>query len=144
MGVFAVLMSLSLIPLGNLIPKASTDSVIATFMVDLRSQQLKAMLGAMGPTGMAAPYGIHLDTQEYSLFYGSTYSASESDNVGIPTDEILISSNLPTDNLVFEQGSGEVLGLGDSIYTITFTNSINSQTADLSLNKYGVVTHVEK
>ena len=58
-------------------------------------------------------------------------------------DTISITTSLPDSRLVFQKGSGDVVGLTTGTATITVTNEASGDTSILTINNYGSITVTE-
>lgn len=145
-GILGVLFSLTIVNVTRLTPSANVAAVTDTFIADLKSQQQKAMLGETGvllASGSAQPFGIHIDSNQYVLYAGITYSSASSSNsaIAIP-NTIQLSTVFPSSNILFNKGSGEISGYATSSSTITVTDTVTNIQKVIQLNKYGIVTGV--
>lgn len=79
------------------------DATVATLTADMKAQQTKAMSGDAG-----SDYGIHLETNSYTLFVGSTYDSSDPNNFAVNVDNPIQITDVtfPGSNLIFQKGSG--------------------------------------
>lgn len=138
MGLLSVLTGLAVINLLGSQREVVVDASSNTLIADLRTQQIKAMMGDDSGGSAAQPYGILFEANSYTLFAGASYSASDPNNFEVTTDGLTIDSTLPSDTVIFAKGSGEVTGFNVAQNTVTFTNSAGETTV-LSINRYGVV-----
>ena len=107
-GIFTILSGYATINLLKPQTKASVDSATTTLVSDLRSQQLKAMVGDTEGAASAQPHGIFFETNRYTLFKGLSYSPSDSANfvVNLETNVNLTSITFPSSQVVFSRRSG--------------------------------------
>ncbi len=140
MSIFGVLAGLVTINLLGAQRSSSLSGTVNTFIADLKSQQIKAMVGDTEGRGSTSTYGLSIEPNQYVLYYG-TYSAGLGANftVEMPTG-VQVSTDAPNDKIIFSLGSGEVSGLTNGTYTINFQDS--SSQKEVTINKYGVVTGV--
>jgi hypothetical protein len=121
--------------------QASLDSVVATLIADIKSQQTKAMAGDSVSVSSAQAHGIYVQSGSYTLFKGTSYSGSDSDNFVVTADTgISLSATLPSSQVVFTKGSGDITGYIAGQNTITVTSSGTSTSKTVTLNRYGVLT----
>lgn len=116
----------------------SLTSVEEILLVDLKQQQLKAMIGDTEGRAIADSYGIHFDSNRYVLFHGTTYSASDISNVVINLDSNM-QFNSPNYNIIFSKLSGEI----STASNVILKDTTNGNTKAITINKYGVVTQVQ-
>src|SRR6476469_5990066 len=95
-AIIVVLFGLGVVGLGQ--PQTNSDSLSAvdTLVNDLKAQQTAAMAGSSGSSAARQPAGILMQSTQYTLFTGSTYSAADSYNyvVSAPTG-VSFSSTFP-------------------------------------------------
>ncbi|MBI3380279.1 type II secretion system protein [Candidatus Gottesmanbacteria bacterium] len=140
--IFSSLVTMVIINLLNVKHKASLSDSIDTFINNLKSQQLKAMVGDTEGNNTKDNIGIYLTTNKYTDFYG-TLNLSSSTNLDINFDDNIqiISTTFPSSQIIFLSGSGDISGaIGNN--TITMKNSLSSEQKIITVNKYGIVTSV--
>ena len=136
-----VLITLTTINITPVLPKANLATVSATLIADLKHQQLKAMEGATDGQSPAQAYGVHIQTNQYVLFTGSTYSVNDPLNRVILVPETTdLTTVFPNSILLFDRGSGNINGYTPGVDTITLTDDATNLTQTITLNRYGVVT----
>lgn len=136
MAVFLTLITLTTINLLGAKHSASLSSTITELIADLKSQQLKAMLGDTEGSGVERSYGIYFTSTKYYLFH-DTYNPADPNNFGIDLGDNILVVN-PNYPLVFAKGSGE-LPLATSI---VLTNSQTGEQKTIQLNKLGIITSI--
>ena len=137
MGIMAIISSFAVINLVRPQTKANLDSTLGVLISDLKSQQLKAMIGD-GEGGAVNSYGIYFQSSQYTLFKGTSYSVSDPNNFVVKSQGG--TTFLPTfagSQVVFSQRSGEVANFSGSANTITTTSSGESKT--IIINALGTV-----
>lgn len=140
-GILLILFALTTINLTRLPSTTSQSSGFDLLISDLRGQQTKAMSGYQNDdtATTGSPYGIHFEGASYTLFKGSSYSASDPDNFVIELDPGLsfTTSTFPADSagfyVVFLAGSGDVAVPGN----ISLMNAYTGDVKEVNLNKYG-------
>ena len=80
MSIMAALIGLITINLANSQQRASLTSLTQTFVSDLSGQQIKAMIGDSEGRSSSDSYGVHIDTNQYVLFHGVSYSSGDASN----------------------------------------------------------------
>ncbi len=143
MGIIAILISYSVVNLTSIQHTTYLGTTIDTFISDLKQQQLKAMVGDTEGRGVNDYYGIRFGTTDYALFHGASYSVSSSNPV-IPLTSSIQFSNVtfPQSRIVFEKGSGEIVGFTVGSNTITLRNTVTSEVKTITINRYGVITQI--
>jgi len=136
LGVLATLIGLGTISLSNSQQKSSISATVNVIISDMRSQQIKAMIGDTEGRSTASAYGVHFDTDQYVLFNGA-YSSSEPSNsvIDLPPSLEFTTSGV---NIIFSQIDGEL----GSTASITIKSTANNEERTIELNQYGVVTGV--
>lgn len=128
----------------NFRPSTLINSNITTFLTDLKNQQMKAMTGDTEGRGVPDTYGIYFQTNNYTLFHGSVYSAGNPDNFVIPLDsQLQFSDTLPNHTLLFTAQSGEITGFVSNQNTVTISDAAGELSKTISLNKYGSVINIQ-
>lgn len=128
----------------NVIRKASLSTIITTLVTDLRSQQIKAMIG--DTEGQLTPfaYGVYLEADKYTLFRGTSYSSSSPSNIVINLDNNLsiTSITLPSSTILFNRVTGEVNNFAAGQDTFTIVDSVTTEQKTLQINRYGSIIAV--
>jgi prepilin-type N-terminal cleavage/methylation domain-containing protein len=137
MGIFVALLSIATINLSGTQARTSLQSATEVFLADLKSQQLRSMVGEDGGGGSASSYGVHFESTSYTLFNGASYSGADPSNftVNLPANTQFVPVN---SDIVFGIGSGEISG--DTV--ITIRRASDGVQREINLNKYGVVEAV--
>lgn len=143
-GIIAILFGFASINLVGAHRSASIGAVVDTFVADARQQQIKAMSGDTEGTAAAGAYGIHFANNEYTLFYGETYTPAASSNfvIELPGNTVM-STTFPGSTLIFNKANGEVKDFSDSQNTVTIQNAAGSGQTIIEFNKYGVITTIQ-
>lgn len=145
--VVAIMLILFQIAYVNLIgfqQNASVRASMRTFLSDMRQQQLRAMMGDTGGTGVITDYGIYLQTTKYTIYTGTTYTAGVATNFPVNlASNIRISVNTFTNSsIVFAKGSGD-LSTSKSEETLTFSDTNSGKASTVHVNRLGVITQIQ-
>lgn len=116
---------------------ASLTSIEEILLVDLKQQQLKAMIGDTEGRAASDSYGIHFDSNQYVLFHGATYSALENTN-SVTSLADGMQFNSPNFDVIFSKLSGTT-----SATIVELQDNTNSNLKRIYLNALGVITQVE-
>lgn len=137
MAIFVTLVGIATINLVGAKQRASLNTSIDILLGDLRSQQLKSMIG--DTEGRVAPglYGIHFGSYDYTLFHGNNFDINAPSNFTVKLGDNVQFINPPSD-LIFARVSGELANGGSILLRDNTTNT----TRTLQYNRYGVVTNV--
>lgn len=124
---------------------ASLDGDLQSFMADLKSQQIKAMVGATDGRAAADNYGIHFNTNKYTLFHGLVFNPTDPANFNVNLDDNINFNPIGFNNntLVFLQNSGEVSTFSASANTVTIKNISGTEQRVITINKYGVISNIQ-
>jgi prepilin-type N-terminal cleavage/methylation domain-containing protein len=79
-AMFALMAGLTFVNISQPQTDASIEAATSTLLADIKSQQLMAMVGDGGSDGIAEPFGIYIQANQYTLFKNATYSAGNADN----------------------------------------------------------------
>ena len=141
MGLFAVAAGLTYINFIRPQNTVSLDGAVKTLMADIKAQQTKAMAGDSGSASSAQAHGIYVQSGQYTLFKGSTYSVADTDNfvVQAPTG-VTFSTTLSGTQVVFTKGAGDVTSYSSSNNTITVSSGPTGVNKVITLNRYGAIT----
>ncbi len=140
-GALLGMMSINLLGFKN---SATLSATIDEVVVDISSQQTKAMTSTTAGAG-ATPYGVRFESNRYILFHGALYNPSDTSNSSIALDTRTIFSviNLPNASIVFASQSGEIVGFDPSRASVTVYQQNSFVSKTIHVNQYGVVTSVE-
>ncbi len=132
MGILAIIFAISVIALSTAIPATSQNTAYDILISDLRLQQTKAMAND-------ASYGVHFESNSYTLFQGSSYNPNDPANFAVTLDPTLGFSNIsfPGNQIVFLPASGDVSGYLEGENSVLIANSVTNKTTPVKINKYG-------
>lgn len=143
MGVAIILLGLTLSSSITFRTSTLTDTTIATFIADLRNQQIKAMVGDTEGRGNPDSYGIHISPTKYTLFHGNTYSPTDPSNFDVPIDsKINLTTLFPNSIIAFTINSGEITNFTTGSDTVTIKETVNNNQKVIKLNKLGSVVSI--
>lgn len=142
--ILGILFSLTGVNLLNIYHKNTLNTTVTTFIADLKHEQLKAMVG--DSEGQASPnsHGIYIQADRYTLFQGSIYSPSDPLNFAINLNSDLQFSNIlvPSSQVIFAKGSGEVSNYNSGFDNITLKNIRTDETKTIRINQYGAIINI--
>lgn len=144
MGIVAMLFGFITINLFGIQRKASLDTAIAILISDLKSQQIKAMVGDTGGGINPTSHGIYFESDRYILFHGDSYSPTDPSNFPISLERSIEITNVAFSDAVilFSTGSGEINNFVSGLNTIIIKNIAGSEQKTITINKFGVRTEV--
>lgn len=141
MGIILLLMTLGMMSLGRVQQSSSLSSVVETFKSDLKNQQIKAMQGDTESGTTPDDYGIHFETNSYSLFRGATYSADLNPYIVNLPKTVEITNFFPNNQVLFMKGLGEVAGCCSGAgFKVTFNDTSANIQKTINLNRLGAYT----
>lgn len=122
----------------------SLSSSADTLINDIKSQQLKSMIGSTEGRTSTDSYGIAFGQHNYTFFHGTSYNASDPTNATFTLDSnILITTTFPSSVIVFQRPNGEIASFSSSTNTVTLKDTTNNQTITLTFNGLGIITSVQ-
>ncbi len=138
LAIMAIMLTLAVVSLSGVQQQAYSGKSLEILISDIKLQQTKAMNGA-SDDGNTYRYGIHFETDTYTLFQGDTYTPSDSRNFTVTLDGQLTFSSVtfPNSQIVFEKGSGEIVGFTAGNNTFGFSDGTT-----IGLNALGVFTQL--
>ena len=136
MGIIAILLGLIFQNLLTVQHKTALNTSVDSLVSNLKSQQIKAMVGEIDGGGAVAT-GVYFESDKYILFRGQTYSPSNSTNFSLALDRNLHFSS-PGQRIIFSPVSGDRAG-GD---VISIIDTSGGEQKQIRLNRYGVITNV--
>lgn len=140
-SIFATLLGISTISLSNLIPHTSFVTSEQSLLSDIKTQQFNAMVGNTGGSGSSSPYGIYLESDQYTLFTGPAYNPNATSNFTIKLPPTLNITNITfsANILVFSQNSGEISGYNPLAASFQLQNTSSGETKTFDFNKLGII-----
>jgi type II secretory pathway pseudopilin PulG len=143
-GMMAVLIGLTSMNIFGASRKATLTGTIDTLNADMTSQQTKAMSSVAQSGVVPLGYGIRFDTNQYTLFQGLTYNATNTTNVVIPLNSRVTFStiSLPNNAITFASQSGEIVGFNSAQNTFTIHQTDSGETKTIQVNRYGIITSI--
>lgn len=146
LAITAILLSFALINLTRVQTNTYVDTSVESLLSDIKSQQTNAMNGRLSQAGGATKYGIHFETTSYTLFEGATYDEFNGTNftVSLQGNTEFTSVTFPSNEIVFEKGSGEIVGFVDGSNTIILQDTASGIQTQIKLNALGVFTTIQQ
>jgi type II secretory pathway pseudopilin PulG len=138
LAIIAILFTLSTINLGKSSNVASLSSATSTLLADIRNEQIQAMTGDMGSTSSQQSHGVYIQSNSYILFADSTYTSGDTYNYNVNTNDVVLSTSFPSNQVVFNAGNGEVNGFTGGSNTITLSE--NGSSKIITINRFGATS----
>lgn len=143
MAVVLFLMSFASINLFNLPSSTTIDTTVNTLVEDIKTQQIKAMVGDTEGRGIPDAYGIYFASSSYVMFHGAVYAPNNPDNfVSSLTSGYSAATTLPSSTLVFTEGSGDISNFSDTQNAITIKHTTTGKEKIILLNKHGTIVDI--
>lgn len=137
--IIAMVFAISSVNLGRPQVDASIDTTVDELVADLKSQQMLAMSGEQGSAAAQQPQGIFVQSNNYILFAGSSFSAGDANNFTVSGKQgISYATTLPSGRVIFNKGTGDVSGYANGSNTIIVSSSGSTKT--ISISRFGAVT----
>jgi len=145
MAITVVLLTLTTISLISFQQNTFVDTTVEQLISDIKYQQISAMNGAAEGENTAQKFGVHFDTNSYTLFHGDSFDISEPTNFTLSLESAMSFADVafPQDEIIFEKGSGEINGFVDGQNTIILQDSGNNNQVTITINKLGVITQIQ-
>ena len=141
MGLLVTVFSFVSINLLNVQNKPLLDAHTQKLFADLKSQQNKAIAGDAGDGSAASEWGVYIEPSRYTLFKGTGYSASGTQNFSVELDSnTSLATTFVNSSIVFNKISGEVLNYTQGADTITVSNNTSGESRMIRLNLLGAAT----
>jgi prepilin-type N-terminal cleavage/methylation domain-containing protein len=139
MGILLMLFGFASLGLISSQKTVSVNTALETLKSDLSLQQTKAMQGVGISSG--TKYGVYFQPQSYTLFKGSTYSATDTANFVVTLDPGIAFTNVtfPGTVIVFASGNGEIQGFTTGQNAITLQSQGTVKTKTITINRYGAI-----
>ncbi len=123
------------------LPATSLQLTLATLIADIRYQQQLSRMGEVVGKYSVVPFGLVLQKSQYILFQGTTYIPGHGPEKQMPVPApIVLETTLPGGLLLFESGSGNIIGFDAEKHTITLRDTKSQAERTISFNLYGVIT----
>lgn len=137
MGIVSLLVSFVVISILKPQSSSSLSSTTNQLISDVRSQQLKSMVGETG-TIEASPSGVFFGPTSYTLFYGGNFQNGDPNNfvINLPDNVRFSTVSFPGSKVVFATRSGEIVGFSTGTDSVTISWN-NSAFRTIRFNKYG-------
>ena len=144
LGIIGILLTFAVINLVDADQKSSLSAKLAVLETDMRNQQMKAIAGETGAAGSNADHGIYFESNRYTLFRGSSYSAGNTTNfvVDLGSNLGFDSITFPSSQIIFTGISGELSSYNAAADTIRIRSIHTNESKIIELNKLGTVVSV--
>ncbi len=141
-AIFSILTALTTVNLFRFQHKTQLSTIVESFITDVKEQQTKAMAGDTEGRVGTSTYGVNVSSTNYTLFHG-TYSSTETTNFVVNLQgSIRAATTFPNAQIVFDVGTGEIVGYASNSASVTFIDNTTSEQKSILFNKYGVITGV--
>ncbi len=147
-SLLSIILGITTVTLFRPVAKANLDTVSTDIFSLLRGAQNQAINTDTSGDPQSNDYGVHFESDSYTLFKGATYSSGGPSNFVVTTkNNISISPTLPCpsppedcNNIVFEKISGEILGFDPANNTICVTETGTNKEVLFVVNFVGGIS----
>lgn len=146
-ALLSIILGITTVTLFRPVAKANLNTVSTDIFSLLREAQNRAINTDTSGDPQSNDYGLHFETNSYTLFKGTTYTPGDASNFKVDTAaNISLSPTLPCpsppgdcNNIVFQRVSGEVLAYDDVNNNICVSETSTNKQTLLTINFLGVV-----
>ncbi|OGG12521.1 hypothetical protein A3D77_01145 [Candidatus Gottesmanbacteria bacterium RIFCSPHIGHO2_02_FULL_39_11] len=144
MAFFMSIFAIATLSLTRTQQSATVNSKLDQVTSDIQNQQLKAMNLDTEGQGINYPYGIRFEESRYILFRGSPFNSNDPSNFAVNIDAPLSFANItiPNSSIIFDKGTGEVIGFSPTNNTFILKNSVTNDQKKFTINRIGVITSI--
>lgn len=144
-GIIAVISTAVGVKLIGVRQKNSISSTLSQITVDIKSQQIKAMVLDTEGGVSTSSYGVHFNSSSYVLFKGTAYNPTDTSNfvINLGSDISFSSVSFSGQNVIFNKGSGEISGFINGSDGFLLTDKVSSEQKNVKFNIYGVIVSVQ-
>jgi len=141
-SLLAILLGLGTIVFTNFARKDQAEVTGAKIISSLSEARAKTLAGYSLGQVSGLNFGIHFETEYYSLFAGTSFNPNDSLNqkfllpAGLRINEIFF----PSGNVIFKKITGDVLNFDASHNCLILEDQQSDQQRKICLNKLGVAT----
>lgn len=144
MAIIGALTSLTIFSFNKPQQKANLDTYLNTLASDIKSQQLKAMLGDKEGSTSAQKFGLYISDTKYILFAGEDFSEGNPNNLTVQLKgAIKLGTAFESNKLMFNRLNGELINYDSTKNTITLKDSINQEQVIIGISKQGALKIIE-
>ena len=142
-GILAILFSLPTLFLWGIGRADSLESIEREVVSIIGEAQTYTISGRSLDGSEPSSYGVHFEQGYYVYFKGTSYNATDPDNLqtDLPPGIILSQISLPSNNIVFEQVTGEVAGFDPNANFVTVADANTGNQVSITVSKYGGVDY---
>lgn len=144
MGIMAVLLGIITLNLVSVQNRTNLNSSIDILVAEIKQQQTKSMIGDTEGRTSPSSYGVYFETDQYTLFNGTSFNPSAASNIVVELDDNMQFSDIDLVNgsVIFDRVNGEIVGYNPSLSSVTITNTTDKQSRTIQFNRYGVITAI--
>ncbi len=143
-GILALLFGIGFVSLSNIQIVTTNSSSASVLVSDLKTQQIKAMVGDTEGRGVPDNYGIKILSNQYVMFHGNAYNPSDTANFSVPIpNSYVLTSTFPNSTVLFASDSGELVNFTVGSNAVVLTNTPTGKKETIILNKYGTITNFD-
>ncbi|MDQ2933057.1 MAG: prepilin-type N-terminal cleavage/methylation domain-containing protein [bacterium] len=136
LAIILILLGITLVSMRGLQSSRELQTITDSIAAKLEEARTNAMSGKNG-----VPYGVTFASTSYTYWYGTSYSASSTNNIVLPiSSNFVINTTLPSYTVSFARITGNPSATG----TTTITSITNTSTTDsIKIGTYGDITVIK-
>ena len=140
-GILAILLTLGTVVFSSFARKDQLLVQAKEIESILNEARMKTMAGFSLGGDEAFNFGVYFQTDRYILFPGSTYDSQNANNQEfiLPTTVEIKSISLPSESIVFEKITGEVMGFDPQQNNFILNDKRSQEEKKMSINQLGTV-----
>ncbi len=144
LSIVMLLFGLITLNLSNIYTTSSLEASGDVLINDIKSQQMKAMLGDTEGRASADAYGIYFEPDKYILFHGFVYNPSDASNFTINLEGNLRFNTIlfPSSSIIFNPLSGETVGYVSGQDTVVLKDNSAGKQKTIQVNRMGIISNI--
>ena len=144
LSIVMLLIGLITVNLSNIYTTSSLNASGDVLINDIKSQQMKAMLGDTERRASADAYGVYFEPDKYILFHGFVYNPSDTSNFAINLEGSLHFNTIlfPSSSIIFNPLSGKTVGYVSGQDTVVLKDSSTGKQKTIQINRLGVISNI--
>jgi len=141
LAIFTILISLTTVNFIRPTKEANFSKIKEELLATIREAQGKSIAGFSTNGTSGENFGIHFEQNSYTLFRGTTFVETDTWNfkITLPTNLEFPVIGLPTPDLVFGKGSGEIVNFNPTQNQVTLRDKETGNLRNFIFNFFGVV-----
>ena len=144
LSMIMLLIGLITVNVSNFYNNTSLEATSTVLINDIKSQQIKAMLGDTEGRISTDAYGVHFEIDKYILFHGFSYNPSDPSNFTVSLEGSLHFDTImfPSSSIILTPLSGEIVGYSSSGDIVVLRDNITGKQKTFQVNRLGVISNI--